>query len=318
MRLASVPIVAALVLALGAASSFGAQVITTTTTVAVTGVAADGSTVTFTASVTAVDPLLARGGPVTFTDTTTGATLGTAPLVPAVCPNSATQIPQKTCTATLTVSTTTAPLVSPGDTITASYPGNALFKPSGGSTQLGTFTACATSGSCTASGTSGDGTAFLRVTQDNGTGNPQGIVISFTTTPLSCTTPGTGDTGVWSVTDLADGKTIQYDALGAAADAAQAAHPIAFRGDTVGAFVCFDGPAQFTTWSGAPATLQPDGTFAGRLPPCTRDTAAAAAAAGPVFSGPPCVENADFFAGEGGDVYSTTVLAPAGEPSMSH
>jgi hypothetical protein len=309
-RLASLPVAALLLLSIGAASS-QAAVLPTNTTVAISGVGADGS-LTFTATVSAVNPLSSMGGPVTFTDTTSSTTLGSAPLGPRLC-----NPPAKLCTSSITVPSGT---VSSGDVVTASYPGNFLFKPSSGSTQLGEVTSCSPSSSCSAGGMAADDSSSLDVEQFNSTGSTQQIVVSFTTTPLSCTTPNTGDTGVWSVTDLVDAKSIEYDAYGAAADAAQAAHPIptdaGLAARTAAAYVCFDGPTTFTTWSGTPATRQADGTFAGRLPPCPISDSLAA---GPVTGGPPCVSDAQFTTDtDFGDGYFTTVDAPAGEPHMSH
>jgi hypothetical protein len=166
-----------------------------------------------------------------------------------------------------------------------------------------------------------DGSAGLTVQQNNTTGANDVIVLGFDTTPLSCSTPGTGDVGVWSTSDTTDPKTIDFNSFGTAADNAQAAHPIAFNGDTTGAYVCFRSEIEFTTFDGTPATQLPDGTFAGRLPPCVASPigAAALAPAAAVASGPPCVANAFFTTdSDFGDEYATTIDAPPGDPWVGH
>lgn len=163
---------------------------------------------------------------------------------------------------------------------------------------------------CSANAQSTDGTAALSVRTTGPSSGTENILITFGPPPLGCTTPHTGDVATFEVTNAGPGeKTLDFESLGAAADAAQAAHPI--EGEGGFGYVCYESPTPFTTASGAPAKKGPNG-FYGQLPFCEETI--------------PCVassyfERAGFF-GSGGegleDVYFTEIIAPQSDPRLSH
>jgi hypothetical protein len=164
-----------------------------------------------------------------------------------------------------------------------------------------------TEGSCTGSGQSLDESGRMTVsTADPSSGNEH-ISITFSSSPIGCTTAGTGAIATFYVTNPGPGyKAITYDSLGAAADAAFADHPIEFFGEESFGYVCYESPTTFTTYSGAPATPGPNG-FYGQLPSCQVEEL-------------PCVEYAAFFYGDtpSEDDYSTEILTPQADPRLSH
>jgi len=132
-------------------------------------------------------------------------------------------------------------------------------------------------------------------------------LITFGPPPIGCTTAGTGAVATFYVINRGSGeKAIAYDSLGAAADAAVAAHPIEFFGEESFGYVCYESPTQFTTYSGAPAAPGPNG-FYGQLPPCESEDL-------------PCVQFAAFYYGDtpSGDEYTTEILTSQADPRLSH
>ena len=171
----------------------------------------------------------------------------------------------------------------------------------------GTDTECSTPATpCSANAQSADGSTALSVTTSGPTSGTEHIVITFGPPPLGCTTPHTGDVATFQVTNPGPGeKTVDLESLGAAADAAQAAHPI--KGEGALGYVCYESPTRFTTASGAPAKKGPNGEFYGQLPSCEASDAT-----------PPCVQSSFFGSGEGQDVYFTEIIAPQSDPRLSH
>lgn len=267
-RLGFISTFAALAVCAGpAAGSAMAGTLPSTTSVAASPdiIGSSGSsTVTATVSFAGV---IAPTGTVTFRDESNGdAVLGTTSL-------SGSCVHQ--CTAQVVV--TGAQLIAGQNEIRASYGGDTNFKPSRGVTFLYTPTSAGAQVSCSqfqfcqASGTSPDMTAALKVGA-GGTNNAGGqtVLVSFSTGALSCSTPNTGDVGVFLVSDPTVPETVHMITFGAAGAAAQAAHPINAHG--MGGHVCLALPTPFTTASGHPATLQPDGFYEGVLAQCVFDT----------------------------------------------
>jgi hypothetical protein len=267
LRLGVISTLAAAALCVGpVVDSAAASIIPTyTTVVGSTYLVSSSETATLTATVK-FGLLVTPTGTVKFTDTSNGnAVLGTARL------QSPCLLWLKQCTAQLVLSG--SKLIAGENVIKASYGGDLVSKPSSGSTYLdtpddaGDDVTCSQYQPCDASGTSPDGTAALNV-QAGGSGNPGGesVLISFETDELSCSTPDTGDIGVFDVTDPTVSDFVIMDTFGTDGGNAQAAHPIGPDGR--GGHVCFDSPTPFTTASGAPATQQPDGSYQGVLPAC--------------------------------------------------
>ncbi len=244
-------------------------------------------------------------GDVRFADTTNNTVLGTARL-------SRCWAWSRSCKATITV---VGSALSAGENVVvATYPGGRWSDPSGtGYLYEGTGTACAAnSGACDAFAASADGSADAFVDTNSPASGTEQIVISFGTTQLPCTTPGTGDLLAFTVTNAGTGqKQIQYDALGTAADNAEAAHP--------NGYVCYESPTTFTTASGAPATQEPDGSFYGVLPMCTySDSYSEDQGEGPALN-PPCLARVAFSNdNEGPDSYSTYVTTTQNDPRATH
>jgi hypothetical protein len=174
----------------------------------------------------------------------------------------------------------------------------------------GTETACtptAPAGGCSGSGRSADGSAALTVTTANPSSGTEHIFITFGPPPIGCTTAHTGAVATFYVTNPGPGeKTVVYDSLGAAADAAQAAHPIESTEGSSFGYACYESPAPFTTFSGAPAATGPDGYY-GQLPSCQAGK-------------PPCVQAAAFIYGERPteNDYRTVITTTQADPRLSH
>ncbi len=162
-------------------------------------------------------------------------------------------------------------------------------------------------GSCTGSGQSLDESGRMTVTTSAPASGNEHILITFGPPPIGCTTAGTGAVATFYVTNPGPGyKAINYESLGAAAEAAVAAHPIEFFGEESFGYVCYESPTTFTTYSGAPATPGPNG-FYGQLPSCQTQEL-------------PCVEFAGFYYGDtpSEDDYYTEILTPQADPRLSH
>jgi hypothetical protein len=212
-------------------------------------------TATVTASVTG--PFLAPGGSVSFVDETDDKTLGSATLKNSCSPLS------DGCAATATITVSASALVHDENVINAGYGGSLIYAPSGGYAWLdlaqSETTCTAGSGQCSTNFVyypdSDDATADIDVTDSAPTSGPaETIVVSFGTESYSCTPPGTGgETESWNVTNPGPGlKDVQADIYGI---------PATNYDDAVGPdYACYDAPVPFTTESGAPATLQFDGS----------------------------------------------------------
>lgn len=298
--------------AVGSAAAAG-LVPTSTSVTASTDIIGATDTATLTATVE-FGLLITPVGTVTFTDPSNGnAVLGKAKL------SSPCLLSLKQCKAHLVV--TGSQLASGDNLIKASYTGDGLSKPSSGTTHLytpqnaGDDVTCSQFQFCSASDTSPDGTAGLTV-QAGPSNNPNGesVMIAFGTEHLTCSTPNTGDIGVFNVSDPSVGDFVIFDSFGAAGAAAQAAHPI--HQDGTGGYVCFDSPASFTTASGAPAAKQADGSFEGVLPPCIATDGG--------IANPPCYDGGSFTPNEGGGgTYETDVVVVPGptfpsDPRIGH
>jgi len=281
-----------------------AGLISTKTSAAVSAIGVDpsnGPTVTITAQ---VKPglLITPKGPVKFTSSTTGftatGTLSNCLLSFAPCEASVT-VPE---------SGLDQGANNFENQFVVTYTGDPLTAPSSARVEFDTpfEQDCATGGFCSNSGSSEDGSAFLSVEQNNNSGAPESIAITFDNVPLSCTTPGTGATAIWESTGATQDKTIEYESIGAAGFAAEQAHPIS---DGSGGYFCFSGPTTFTTASGSAATLEPDGSYQGQLPACT------VIGEGDV-SNPPCVLYGSYcpYESPNAGTYRTTVVVPPGEP----
>jgi len=287
--------------AIGSAAASG--LIPTTTTVAASTDIIDWSgSATLTATVK-FGLLITPTGRVTFTDESNGnAVLGTARL------SSPCFLSLKQCTAQLVVSG--SQLGAGENVIQASYSGDLLSKPSSGIGYLftpensGDDVQCSQYQFCDASDTSPDGTAALDV-QAGGSSNPGGetVMLAFGTEELSCSTPSTGDIGVFDVSDPTVSDFVVMDTFGTAGANAQAAHPI--QEDGSGGHVCFASPTTFITASGAPAIQQPDGSFQGVLAACVSSDSG--------VTNPPCYDGGSFTPNEGGGgTYETDVVVVPG------
>ncbi len=277
---------------LGLSSSSAAGILPTTTTVVTSGnPALAGSQVTFTATVKILGinlgPITPKGT-VTFTYGTTSVTK----------PVSSCIILLTQCTASATM--TALPESASPTTVTAKYNGDLLAKPSTGSLsqQTNDPVDCLAAEFCDAYLTAANESASMYVDTDgNGAGNYQ-LEMSFQSAPLSCTTAGTGDTGVFNVTDSQVTKMVEYTVYGAAATRIGSSSR-----------VCWFSDQPFTTASGAPAAPV-SGGFEGLLPLCFP---------GDDSSNPaPCVEDWDYYVSEGGTpIAYVYVDAPAGDPKIT-
>jgi hypothetical protein len=316
-RLALISTLAAAVVCVGpAVGSAAASGLIPTATSVVASTDIIGPTSLDTAKLTATvrfGLLITPTGTVTFKTTSLGGAttvLGTATL------DSPCLILLKSCTAELTVS---GAALFPGENvITASYAGDVLSRPSSGTGFLYTpddasgEVHCSQFQVCFASDRSPDGTAALAVTA-GGSSNPSGetILISFGTNPISCSTPNTGDIGVFSVSDPTVPEQVRMDTYGQAAINAETAHPIDSQGN--GGHVCLAVPYEFITAFGTPAPLQPDGFFEGVLAPCVFDSTG-------TLTNPPCYNGGSFFAGGDGAPadYRTFTLLVSGSQGDPH
>lgn len=273
----------------GLTSSSAAGILPTTTTVASSGnPALAGSQVTFTANVKILGINL---GPITPKGTVTftyGATSKTAPLSSCI-------ILLTQCTAS--ASFTALPESSSPTTVTAKYNGDLLAKTSTGtlSQETNDPVFCLAAEFCDSFLASANGTASMYVNTGGNGGADYNLEMSFQSAPLSCTTPGTGDTGVFNVTDNLVTKSVEYTVYGAAANAIGSSSR-----------VCWFSDQPFDTASGAPAAPVPGG-FEGLLPEC-----------GDGANPAPCVWSWDFYISEGGDPTAyVNVDAPAGDPKIT-
>jgi hypothetical protein len=261
--------------------------------------AAIAGTQSATVSATVSPLLLLLPQTVTFTDTATNAVLSsTTPSLQCV-------LSIKPCSFAATVAAKS--LAAGQNAIVAKYSGNLLEAPSQATTYVykGAATTCtAEEGSCYASATSADGTTEGNIYTQTPPSGQETVTIGFGTAPLACTTSGTGDTMAFTVNNSGGTKSIQYEVFGAAAEAAQAAHP--------GGHVCYESPSVFTTASGKPATHGSNGMYYGVLPTCE-----GGGDEGPATN-PPCLEFAYYYNGETGPVFVDNIDAPASDPRVSN
>jgi len=289
-RLGLISTLAAAALGIGPAvgSAVAKGLLPTMTVVTSSGITASGATLTATVG---TGLLLTPTGTVTFTDESNGVKLGTVPLTGPCL------LSLGSCTATVNIPSSS--LAGGVNTIWASYNGDLVSKPSSG---IGYQTLCGQYSYCEAYGSSADGTAALDV-QSQGSDNPDGesIAIGFTTTPLSCSTPNTGDVAVWAISDPTAPDYVVMDTYGTSGQNAQNAHPI--NSDGEGGHVCYDSPTPFITASGAPATKQPDGTYEGVLAACVDGDGG--------VENPPCYDGGSFNS-DGDGAYETDVVVVPG------
>lgn len=267
------------------------------------------SQATLTATVTP-GLLVTPTGTVTFTDMTNGTPLGSAPVV-GPCLLSITR-----CTAKVPV--LASQLAAGQNAIRATYSGDTLLAGSNGTGFVYTpasaadQTTCDPLTTCEVEDTSADGTLDLRVfSQNPSSTNSMTAIIAFQTQPLACSVAGTGDVGVYNVSEptavvITDIRRYDTEAQPDVAEKAQAAHPITNGdGNGRGGYVCWQQGKPFTTASGAAATRQADGTYQGQLPQCTGTY---------IFTlspNAPCVWDSQYYPGE----YDVTVQA-SGDPRM--
>lgn len=264
--------------------------------------------------------LVTPTGTVTFTDMTNGTPLGSAP-VTGPCLLSFTR-----CTAKKPV---LASQLAPGqNAIKATYSGDVLLAGSSGTGFVYTpvkpaappdsfaqsdEVTCAALNTCVVEDTSDDGTADLRVfSQNPSSASPMTVLLAFQTQPLGCSVAGTGDVGVYNVSDQNAIAYVTITRLDTAsqpnvAEKAQAAHPITNGdGNGTGGYVCWQQTKPFTTASGAAATRQADGTYQGALPQCTGGTFGITAS-----PNAPCVDDSNYDPGN----YRVDIQAQ-GDPRM--
>lgn len=292
LRVLAAGAILAAVTTVGLQPTSAAGILPTTTTVATSGnPALAGSPVTFTATVKILGTNL---GPLTPTGTvkfTYGATTVTRPLSSCI-------ILLTQCTASATM--TALPESASPTTVTAKYNGDLLSKPSTGTLAQETNdpVACLAAEFCDSFVEAANGSASMYVNTDGNGAADYFLEMSFQSAPLSCTTPGTGDTGVFNVTDGQVSKTVQYTVYDAAATAI---------GNS--SRVCWFSDQPFTTASGAPAAPVAGG-FEGLLPLCFPGDDSS--------NPPPCVEEFDYYISEGGDPTAYVVVdAPAGDPKIT-
>lgn len=254
--------------------------------------------------------LITPTGTVKFTDTSNNVVIGTAP-VTGPC-----LILLSRCTAKVTVQA--SQLVPGQNAIKAAYSGDTLLAASNGTGYIYTpasaadQTTCDPLYTCEVQDTSPDGTLYLRVFSENPSStSSMTALIAFQTQPLACSVPGTGDVGVYNVSDpsaVVITTISRQDTEGQpnVAENAQAAHPITNGdGNGTGGYVCWQQGKPFTTASGTAATRQADGTYQGQLPECTGSNIFV------LSPNAPCVWDSNYDPGD----YRVTVQA-AGDPRM--
>jgi len=274
---------------------------TQTTVTASPSTVASGDTVTLTA---AVYPgiFVVTPASVVFTDTTTGTTLGTAKVTKKCV------LIKQECMLSITVPATS--LAEGANTITGAYSGGLGTLPSSGSTVVTrtdsnptvTTTCQAGSPQCvTPVDTSVDGTAAATIGTFTENSQTETISVSFQTTELPCSTPGTGDPVVFSSTNAPSSKLVTYTVLGTAADIANDLY------GTEGN-VCLGSTEPFITKGFTPPVLV-DGLYYGLLPDCV-----------PSNIVPPCADPATFQSGgeSGEDQYTQPAVVTANDPKYGH
>jgi hypothetical protein len=292
--------VAVLTLGLTAASSQALSLTTPTTTTLSASPTAISGTQTASLSATVSPYLLLLPQSVTFTDSTNGKTIATdnASLTCLVS--------LKPCT--FAASVAASALAAGQNTIVAKYSGDLLEATSQATAYLykGTPTTCSEPNSgCYASAQSADGTAEGSIYTESPSSGTETITIGFGTAPLPCTTPGTGDTMAFTVTNSGGAKSIRYEVFGAAAEKAEAAHPEGH--------VCYESTKSFTTASGAAAAKGSNGMYYGVLPTCIGGDDE-----GPATN-PPCLEFTNYYENEGsGYVFVDFIEVPQSDPRISN
>ena len=264
LLIASTTVIAIAGLGATAAPSMADIRLATTTTVAASpsAIGTSGST-TLTASIRPgflIGPL----GNVAFTDSNNGAALGT------VKPGLQCILRAQPCIATVTVQASV--LAAGNNTIVAAYSGGILTKPSSGSTDVfvGTESNCSpTGGTCSTSATSSDDTTSTTINSPPPSSGTETVQAYFTTQTPPCTTVGSGDTLVYSVTNapMNETKTVTLTLMGSAADSEHDTTDPNSTGN-----VCFGSPTPFVTQNGTAAggtaVLGSDGLYYGDLPLC--------------------------------------------------
>jgi len=198
------------------------------------------------------------------------------------------------------------------NTITGTFTGDIAETPSSGSivitrtkteTNPTVTTTCQTGApNCeTPTDTSVDGTAAAQISTLQTVGATETISLSFQTTELPCSTPGTGDPLVFSSTNAPSSKLVTYTVYGTAADIAN---------DTYGTEgnICLGSTQPFITKGFTPPVLV-DGLYYGLLPDCV-----------PSDVVPPCADPATFQSGgeSGEDQYTQPAVVSADDPKYGH
>jgi hypothetical protein len=195
-------------------------------------------------------------GTVTFTDKTNGAALGTAR------PASGCLYGRQACTAIISISG--ASLTAGANEIIGRYSGDAADAGSEGSVYVyrGTGATCAAGyfDPCGNGFSSPGGTASAYIFTFTPPSGTEVEVAAFGPEALPCTTPDTGPTLAFNVTNAGSYKTIDFTIFGTYADVSYAAHP--------DGYICYESPSTFTTAADVPATKEADGMYYGVLPQC--------------------------------------------------
>jgi hypothetical protein len=291
------------ILALGLTAARGEAAGLSTTTVLSSSPTAISGTQTASLSATVSPWMLVLPQTVTFANSTTGKTITT------VSPTLTCLVSLRPCT--FAASVPASSLATGQNAIVAKYSGDLLEAPSQGTAYVykGTVTTCSSgpeSYGCFESTKSADGTAEGSIYTQSPASGQESITIAFGTAPLPCTTPGTGDTMAFTVTNAGSAKSIRYEVFGAAAEAAEAAHP--------NGHVCYESPNPFKTASGAAATRGSNGLYYGVLPTCE-----GGGDEGPATN-PPCLEFSYYNSGEGEGtpVFVDYLEVPLSDPRVSN
>ncbi len=170
-------------------------------------------------------------------------------------------------------------------------------------------TTCNPEESCRATGES-PGTAFLEIDTNEPSFGPEIVLITFGPPKIGCSTSGTTNAvATYEVLNPAPGayKALDYQALGKYAAIAEKKHRIGESGSF--GYLCFEGPEEFMTATGAPAKPGPGG-FYGELPECH-------VTVGKEVENPPCVIRARYgprSLEKGEPAYEVEFITSAGDP----
>ncbi|MGO9957425.1 MAG: hypothetical protein ACLP50_15895 [Solirubrobacteraceae bacterium] len=301
-RLGAAIALAALALAAAASPSWAARRIPTYTAVSTSALTISASQSATIAARIWPAFLVGPNASVRFTDATNDVVLGIEHLGERCL------FSLQPCVATVAVPGSS---LAPGpNEIVGAYSGDRVEAPSSGTVVVyqGVETECGSDGNCDVSATSPDGSAAVGISTPPPPGGTEQVAISFSTQPLPCSTPGTGDTLAFTVTGASGQKTIDYDLFGAAAQAAEAANP--------SGYLCFGSPTVFTTASGFPATLASDGLYYGPLPFCDGTGVGSSGLGAPAPPVPPCLMGGPQYTPSGTSPaeYAQTFITTAADP----